>query len=157
MGRTMIAALIGLALLSACDGIQGNAEPIDSINACQQRMADMSIAFAGATVKGTFIYSAADGKAFRSLLPADPAAEGVIGSAVLGNGEAARRAFLAKPAGDVPEILAVDPRALVKIGYGPVKVEQVVASGCERISGKVFLEHARLDRVEAEPPQDKST
>jgi hypothetical protein len=157
MGRTMIAALIFMPMLSGC-GVGGAGEgSVASVDACQERMAEQQLAFKGVTVKGTFVYSASNGEDFHSLLPEDPAASGVIGTAVMGNGESARRTFLAEPAGDAPAILNIDPRSLVKIGFGPAKVEDVIAAGCGRIAKTIVLEHARLDRVEAEPSQDKST
>lgn len=157
MGRTMIAALIAVGMLSGCNDVQSDAWPIASVDACQEQMADMRADFEGGAVTGTFVYSAADGEDFRSLLPEDLAAAGVAGSAVFGNGEVARRAFLSEPAGGAPEILSIDPRSLVKIGHGPAKAEQVIASGCGRIADTIVLEHARLHRIEAEPSQDKST
>lgn len=157
MGRTMIAALLLMPMLTGCVETSAGEGSVASVEACQERLAEPKQAFKGVTVKGTFVYSAADGKDFRSLLPEDLVAAGVTGSAVMGNGESARRKFLAEPAGDAPAILNIDPSSLVKIGFGPAKVEDVIAAGCGRIAKTIVLEHARVDRVEAEPSQDKST
>jgi hypothetical protein len=145
MGRTIIAALITMSVLSGCDGIRWGGGPIASVDACVEQFSEGMPMYEGQTVKGTFVYSAAS------------AAAGVTGSAVLGNGDAARKAFLAEPAGDAPEMLNIDPRTLVKIGYGPAKAEQVIASGCGRIAKTIVLEHAKLERFEADPSQDKTS
>jgi hypothetical protein len=157
MGGTMIAALITMSVLSGCDGIRWGGGPIASVDACVEQFSEGMPMCEGQTVKGTFVYSAASGEDLRSLLPEDPAAAGVTGSAVLGNGDAARKAFLAEPAGDAPEMLNIDPRRLVKIGYGPAKAEQVIASGGGRIAKTIVLEHAKLERFEADPSQDKTS
>ena len=157
MGRTMITALIATVMLTGCDELGENGGPLASVDACVEQFSEGLPIYEGLTVRGTFVYSAARGEDLRSLLPEDPAAAGVTGSAVLGNGDAARKAFLAKPAGQAPEMLNIDPRTLVKIGYGPAKAEEVIASGCGRIADTIVLEHAKLERFDGEPSQDKTS
>ena len=62
MGRTIIAALITMSVLSGCDGIRWGGGPIASVDACVEQFSEGMPMYEGQTVKGTFVYSAASGE-----------------------------------------------------------------------------------------------